>query len=79
MSTPTSTPVRPWQPDMLGAAYQQLTLDLGTDPDGEGGIAAVVVRRTPAVGEQVSGAVLYLHGFSDYFFQTDLADFFADR
>ena len=71
--------VSPWQPDMLGAAYQQQAIDLGTDPDGEGGIAAVVVRRTLAPGEQVGGAVLYLHGFSDYFFQTDLADFFADR
>ncbi|MZD08723.1 alpha/beta fold hydrolase, partial [Streptomyces sp. SID5785] len=29
--------------------------------------------------EPVTGAVLYLHGFSDHFFQTELADFFAAR
>ena len=23
--------------------------------------------------------MIYVHGFSDYFFQTELADFFADR
>jgi alpha-beta hydrolase superfamily lysophospholipase len=51
----------------------------GTDPDGEGSIAAVLVRREPRAGEVPCGAVLYVHGFSDYFFQTALADFFAAR
>lgn len=68
-----------WNPDMLGADYSQLVLDLGTDPDGEGAIDAVLVRRHPAGAETERGAVLYVHGFSDYFFQTDLADFFAAR
>ncbi|GEP40428.1 alpha/beta hydrolase [Nocardioides psychrotolerans] len=67
-----------WQPDVLGDGYEQLTLDLGPDPDGEGDAAAVLVRRT-TVAEVVEGAVLYVHGFSDYFFQTELADFFAER
>ncbi len=68
-----------WQPDILGDGYSQHVLDLGSDPDGEGAIAAVLVRRTRRPAELLHGAVLYLHGFSDYFFQTDLADFFADR
>lgn len=66
-----------WQPDILGEGYEQTTLDLGPDPDGEGDVAAVVVRRTAPTA--VEGAVLYVHGFSDYFFQTDLADFMAER
>ena len=29
--------------------------------------------------EKPTGAVLYVHGFTDYFFQTALADFFTER
>lgn len=68
-----------WAPDVLGEGYEQHTIELGPDPDGEGDVAAVVVRRTPREEETVAGAVVYVHGFSDYFFQTDLADFFAER
>ncbi|HUN33541.1 MAG TPA: alpha/beta hydrolase [Trebonia sp.] len=70
-----------WKPDILGAGYSQLVLDLGTDPDGEGAIEAVLVRRDqrPGEAENDKGVVLYVHGFTDYFFQADLADFFAQR
>jgi alpha-beta hydrolase superfamily lysophospholipase len=72
-----------WKPDILGAGYSQLVLDLGSDPDREGTVEAVLVRRDPSpdAGEpgDAKGAVLYVHGFTDYFFQTDLADFFARR
>ncbi len=72
-----------WKPDILGTGYSQVNLDLGTDPDGEGTVEAVVVRREPRDGEtplaEAQGAVLYVHGFTDYFFQTELADFFAAR
>jgi alpha-beta hydrolase superfamily lysophospholipase len=68
-----------WQPDILGDGYKQTVLDLGTDPDGEGQIDAVLVRREPRDGEVAQGAVLYLHGFTDYFFQAELADFFGER
>lgn len=68
-----------WQPDILGDGYRRHTLDLGADPDGEGAVAAVLVRREPRADEAVRGAVLYVHGFSDYFFQTELADFAAAR
>jgi alpha-beta hydrolase superfamily lysophospholipase len=67
-----------WQPDLLGEGYRRV-IELGADPDGEGPIAAVLVRREPRAGEVACGAVLYVHGFSDYFFQTALADFFAAR
>jgi alpha-beta hydrolase superfamily lysophospholipase len=72
-----------WKPDILGSGYSRAVLDLGTDPDGEGAVEAVLVRREPGPGETPpeddSGAVLYVHGFADYFFQTELADFFAAR
>jgi len=67
-----------WQPDILDG-YQQQVFELGRDPDGEGEIAAVLVRRQPRPELAAHGAVLYVHGFSDYFFQTELADFFAAR
>ncbi|GAA3519158.1 alpha/beta hydrolase [Aeromicrobium panaciterrae] len=66
-----------WIPDDLGEGYEQLTIPLGADPDGEGSIDATLVRRTPPA--DTTGAVIYVHGFSDYFFQTELADFFTDR
>ena len=68
-----------WKPDILGAGYAQHVLDLGPDTDGEGSIEAVLVRRDPRPEEAIHGVVLYVHGFSDYFFQTALADFFAAR
>lgn len=68
-----------WTADRLGEGYEQYTVEQGPDPDGEGEVCAVVVRRKPRAEEQVRGIVLYVHGFSDYFFQTQLADFFGAR
>ncbi|MCQ4206358.1 alpha/beta fold hydrolase [Streptomyces longispororuber] len=74
-----ATEASDWQPDVLGDGYERRTLELGPDPEGEGQVAAVVVRRAVRPEERTDGAVLYVHGFSDYFFQTELADFFAAR
>ncbi len=68
-----------WQPDVLGDGYDQHVIELGPDPDGEGDVRAVMVRRQVREGETVRGTVLYVHGFSDYFFQREMADFFAER
>lgn len=69
-----------WQPDLLGPGYRALTLELGDDPDGESPIAATLVRREPQSDDpEPTASVLYVHGLSDYFFQTDLADAFAAR
>ncbi|GAA1748619.1 alpha/beta hydrolase [Aeromicrobium alkaliterrae] len=62
---------------MLGAGYEQRTLDLGSDPDGEGEVVATLVRATPPTTPK--RAFLWVHGFTDYFFQTELADFFTER
>jgi alpha-beta hydrolase superfamily lysophospholipase len=66
-----------WQPDVLGDGYEQRVLELGEDPDGQGEIVGTLVRREAP--EKPVGAVLFVHGFTDYFFQTALADFFTDR
>jgi alpha-beta hydrolase superfamily lysophospholipase len=69
-----------WKPDILGAGFSQHVIDLGADPDGEGTVEAVLVRHDPRPGAAgPRGVVLYVHGFSDFFFQTELADFFAGR
>lgn len=66
-----------WQPDVLGDGYEQQVIELGDDPDGQGQIVGTLVRREPPA--EPRGAVLYVHGFTDYFFQTGLADFFTER
>lgn len=65
-----------WTKDVLDG-YEQRRLELGPDPDGEGDVAAVLVRRQPPA--DVRGIALYVHGFADYFFQTELADFLTER
>ena len=65
-----------WEPDVLPGYWQQ-TLPLGPDPDGEGELVATLVRRGDAAESEQ--AVLALHGYTDYFFNTELADHFAER
>jgi len=67
-----------WQPDVLGAPFHRRTLTLGED--GEGALVATLVRRLPnrvtgLLGPLHDVDVLYVHGWSDYFFQTELARF----
>lgn len=82
-----STPSHDWKPDVLGSAFEQLTLDLGTDA--EGPVVATVVRYLPEPARRSlfsrltrspqpraeNTDVLYVHGWSDYFFQTHLAEY----
>ncbi|MBJ7341231.1 alpha/beta hydrolase [Mycolicibacterium sp.] len=65
-----------WVPDVLPGYWQQ-TLPLGPDPHGEGDLVATLVRRGDT--GRGSHAVLALHGYTDYFFNTELADHFAAR
>ncbi|MDR3080587.1 MAG: alpha/beta hydrolase, partial [Streptomyces sp.] len=58
--------------DILGAPYEATELPLV--PDEEGEVSATLVRRLVEGSRQ---AVLYLHGYTDYFFQTHLADHFT--
>ncbi|RAY11844.1 alpha/beta hydrolase [Actinomadura craniellae] len=58
--------------DVLGPEYEAIELPLGEDAEGEV-VATLVRRRGEAVNDR---AVLYVHGFVDYFFQRHLADFY---
>jgi alpha-beta hydrolase superfamily lysophospholipase len=60
--------------------YWHCTLPLGQDPAGEGDIVATLIRRGPeAEARRAYHAVLAVHGYTDYFFHTALADHFAER
>ena len=61
--------------DVLGPGYTATVLPLGADDEGEV-VAVLVTRRAPRPTRR---AVLYVHGFADYFFQTHLADFYLTR
>ncbi|ANF32459.1 alpha/beta hydrolase [Leifsonia xyli] len=72
-----------WRPDILGEPFEQLTLPLGEDAEGE--VVATLVRYSPPPrlqlhrGPAADTDVLYVHGWSDYFFQTELARFWHDQ
>ncbi len=77
-----------WVEDVLGAGFEQFTIDLGRDDEGE--LVATLVRALPqprTAWQRVMGRtrqledvdVLYVHGWNDYFYQKGLARYFTDR
>lgn len=83
------TPTVPaWRPDVLGHDFEQTTLDLGRDSEGE--VVATLVRYLPGPAESRGlfrrrrpvardTDVLYVHGWSDYFFQSHLAEYWRTQ
>ena len=59
--------------DILGAPYQRRTIALPPDEEGEV-VATLVSLKAPTPTRR---AVLYIHGYVDYFFQTHLAEYFT--
>ncbi|MFT4232781.1 MAG: alpha/beta hydrolase [Leucobacter sp.] len=77
-----------WREDVLGAGFECADLDLGSDS--EGPLVATLVRSLPRPRGFVQRLlrrerlledvdVLYVHGWSDYFFQREMAAFWTDR
>lgn len=64
---------RAWEPDILAGPWVARSIPLGSDA--EGPLDAVLVRSGAPASTR---AVLYLHGFVDYFFQTAMAQSFID-
>jgi alpha-beta hydrolase superfamily lysophospholipase len=62
-----------WQPDRLLPGFEALELEFPDDYDGA--VVATLVRLP--VAHAPRGPVLYVHGFSDYFFQRHMAERFA--
>lgn len=61
-----------YSPDILGEGYEQLTLNFPNDYDGK--VTATLVRKKAS--QKTHKAVLFVHGFIDYFFQTEMAEQF---
>ena len=61
-----------YQNDILGEGYEQATLAFPDDFEGKV-IATLVRKKTEKTSTK---AVLYIHGFVDYFFQTEMAERF---
>lgn len=79
-----------WQPDILGPGFEQTTLHLL--PDAEGDCVATLVRADPpqprTFFDRLRGKpapvasdtdVLYIHGWQDYFFQAHLAAYWREQ
>jgi len=62
-----------WRPDRFLPGFEALELEFPGDYDGA--VVATLVRL-PA-GDAPRGAVLYVHGYCDYFFQRHMAERFA--
>lgn len=62
-----------WQPDRLLEGFETLEQRFADDYDGE--VVATLVRLPARSAPR--GAVLYVHGFIDYFFQRHMAERFA--
>ncbi len=64
--------------DILGEPYRAEAI--GLPDDDEGAVAATLVSRPAGpTGAATGRAVLHVHGFADYFFQTAAADFWVSR
>ena len=61
--------------DVLGEPYVAEIIEL--PPDDEGAVVATLVKR--AAAGPTTKAVLHVHGFADYFFQTGYAEWWTDR
>jgi alpha-beta hydrolase superfamily lysophospholipase len=60
--------------DVLGEPFTAETIEL--DDDSEGAVVATLVKR--AADTPTRRAVLYVHGFSDYFFHVHVAELFNE-
>ena len=61
--------------DVLGEPWLAETIELGEDHEGPL-VATLVSHRSPRPSRR---AVLYVHGFADYFFQTGFAQWWLER
>ena len=63
---------RQWSPDILGTPFEQTTVALPHDYTGNP-VCTVVRALSDSCANR---AVLYIHGYNDYFFQREMADLF---
>src|SRR3989338_5991600 len=61
-----------YQPDILGNGFEQLTINQPDDYEGK--VTCTLIRKKAETPTQK--AVLYVHGYNDYFFQSELANWY---
>ena len=64
-----------YQPDKYLDAFQMLTIEQPDDYEGK--VTCTLVRKL--ADQKSNKAVLYIHGYSDYFFQEEYAEQFTKR
>ncbi len=65
-----------WTADELGDEFEQLHIQFPDDYEGK--VIATLVHRKSELPDSAK-AILYIHGFSDYFFQKHMADYFTQQ
>lgn len=68
-----SVSAQSWSPDILGHGYESATISLGRDYSGDIDCTLIRLKNDCSKGK----AVLYVHGFNDYFFQTEMGEEFT--
>lgn len=64
-----------YKPDILGENFEQLTIQQPDDYEGK--VVCTLIRDK--LNTATAKAVLYVHGFNDYFFQKDMAATFVEN
>ena len=64
-----------WQPDVLGEGFEHLIIEMPDDYEGK--VSCALIRATQKSPTQK--AVLYIHGFNDYFFQKEQAQKYTEH
>lgn len=63
------------EPDkLLGSDFETQTFEMGSDYSGK--VRSTLITRSPLLDSD--RAILYIHGYNDYFFQAQMADRFRD-
>ena len=63
-----------YQVDVLDNKFEQLTINLTNDYEGK--VSATLIRK---LSPDFKKAVLYIHGFNDYFYQAEIAENFLKQ
>lgn len=74
MPKPTKQNIQ-YRPDILGKSYECTDINCADDNDGK--VIATLVRKL--TNKPCKKAVLYIHGFIDYFFQKEMAEKFNEQ
>lgn len=63
-----------WEEDILGNGFEKRTVTLPDDYSGK--VRSTIIRKMSK--EDRHKAIVYIHGYNDYFFQQEMADRFVD-